>query len=415
MGFSAEAPRDPRLEDTAISNIFLLDILPDVPDGAYVSVYVYALMSLRQGVYLTHSELATRLSLPVEKVLAAWRYFEKRRIIRRVPKTPGDETQFDVEFVDLRGLLYAKADAPSGGAQEAARTALSDAALRKLGADVAALTGNPSFGAGDMMQIKKWLTEWGATPEAVLCAYRYALETKGVTRANYVAKIVREWTDKGVRTEADAAAWLAEADARHGFHKEMMEALGLPFKAVTEAERKVFDRWTDEYGYTPAELLEKARTKTAGAGNALKYLEGILKKEREKAAGGGAGDGAGSGGRLSARAEYYRGVQEKNRREAEAHRAEVYKAVPEIQTLDDEMVALNMEKIRLVTSSARDKKRAWDRLEADLAAKAAKRKALLAGAGFAEDYTDVHYDCKRCEDTGLVLGSGASCECYGKI
>ncbi|MDR1816301.1 MAG: DnaD domain protein [Clostridiales Family XIII bacterium] len=412
MGISAEAPKDPRLEDTPVSNIFLLDILPDLPDGDFARVYVYALMCVRQGIFLTHSELAERLALPVDKVLAAWRYFEGRRIVRKLPKTPGDETQFDVEFVDLRGLMYAKAAAPTEGAAAAAKAALGDEELRRLGEEVAKIAGTPSFGASDIVQIRKWVEEWGAAPETVVCAFRYGRDVKGVTRTNYIAKIVREWADKGLRTEDEVAAWLAESDARHGFYKDIMEALGLGFKTVTEAERKVFDRWLDTYGYAPAEILEKAREKTAGAANALKYLDGILKKEQDKKAGGGKGGTGAGGGGMSARAAHYRDVQAKNRAEAEAHRAEVYAAAPAVKVLDDEIIALNMEQVKLVTSSAKNKEDAWARLERSIAAKASERAALLEKAGFAADYTDLKYDCRKCEDTGVVLGSGASCDCF---
>jgi len=418
MGYAVEPPRDKRLEATGVSNIFLLDILPDVPDGDFVKVYLYALMCCQQGEYLTHSELAARLSLPVEKVLAAWRYFESRAVVRKAAKTPGDETHFDVTFADLRGLMYAKAQGPSQAAKAAAG-ALRDGTLATLAEQVAALTGDPAFGAGDVQQIRKWLEDWGATPEAVLGAYRYGIETRGVARTSYVGKIVREWTDKGIRTEADVAGPPPEVDARHAFYKELMEALGIGYKSVTDAEKRVFDRWTDEYGYAPAELVEKAKEKTAGTGNALKYLDAILKKERAKAAGGeggGAGAGSGRGGLggagLGERAAYYKRVRERNAAEADARLAEAYEMAPGLKALDEELVALNMESVKLVTSSMADKKGAWERLEAEVAEKKAARVKMLEAAGLPADYTALHYDCKRCEDTGFVIGTGASCDCY---
>ena len=38
-----------------------------------------------------------------------------------------------------------------------------------------------------------------------------------------------------------------------------------------------------------------------------------------------------------------------------------------------------------------------------------ERGALLKSAGYPEDYTDVHYDCERCGDTGYI--DGKMCDC----
>jgi hypothetical protein len=90
MSYSIEKTRNPNLEDTAIPNLFITDFMPDVPDGDFVKVYIYAYMCCRQEIALTHSELADRIGLPPEKVLAAWRYFAERRIVELTPQKPGD-------------------------------------------------------------------------------------------------------------------------------------------------------------------------------------------------------------------------------------------------------------------------------------------------------------------------------------
>ncbi|MCL2492714.1 MAG: DnaD domain protein [Clostridiales bacterium] len=411
MAYSTEPPRDIGLEDTRVSNLFILDILPDIPDGDFVKVYLYASLCARENLYLTHTELAGRIGLPVEKVLAAWRYFESRRIVRRRPKTEGDETLFDVEFLDIRGMRYASQSGPSAASQAEAGGVLKDEELRVLFNDIATLTGAPKLSGDDVLKIGSWISEWGATPAVILGAFRYGQSAKGVTRTNYIGRIVREWAEKGLRTEEDVAEALAETDARYGVYKQLMEALGLRYKSVTEAEKQKFDLWLDVYGYTPDELLEKAKNKTAGAGNALRYLEGILRKEQEKKAGGDPAAAGGASSGLAGRNEYYRRIREKNRREADAHLEEVYGAAPKIEEVDDALLALNLEKMRLVTSNARDKERLYARLEGEIDEKTAERVRLLELAGFAADYTDVKYDCGKCEDTGIVLGTGASCDC----
>ena len=108
MAYYIERTRNTNLEDTAIPNLFITDFMPDVPDGDFVKVYIYAYMCCRQGIALTHAELADRLGLDVQKVIEAWRYFADRRIIKFGKAGTSDEKHFDVEFVDVKGMLYSQ-------------------------------------------------------------------------------------------------------------------------------------------------------------------------------------------------------------------------------------------------------------------------------------------------------------------
>ena len=75
MTYSMERTRDTNLESTAIPNLFITDYLPDVPDGDFVKVYIYAYMCCIQGIDLTHEILAERFGIDYSKVIAAWKYY----------------------------------------------------------------------------------------------------------------------------------------------------------------------------------------------------------------------------------------------------------------------------------------------------------------------------------------------------
>jgi len=413
MAYKIEAARNINLENTEIPNVFIADILPDVPDGDYVKAYVYAFMCCRQGIWLTHSELAEKLGLPVEKVLSAWRYFAERKVVRKIPKLPGDETQFDVEFLDIKGLLYAHDNGSSTEAQQAAQNALRDEDLKSLLARVAGIVQRPTLDSDDSMKLLRWIGEWGATSDIIEGAFRYCMEKNGNTRIDYVGKVVRKWVDKGLKTAAEINEYLASTDQRFGFYKQLMEALGLKYVAITEPERKKIDLWLDEYGYTQELLLELA-AKTEGKRDKYSYLEAIIRKDRAAASGSGgvASPGGESAKNMQARSRYYREAKEQNRATAAAHRDEVYARSPRIKTLDDELVALNMERVELVTSNARGKQTTWEKLGEAIRAKVEEKTALMAELGFPADYMDIKYNCKKCEDTGIVVGTGASCDCF---
>jgi len=413
MAYFIEKTRNTNLEDTAIPNLFITDFMPDVPDGDYVKVYIYAYMCCRQGIALTHSELAERLGLEQSIVIAAWRYFEGRRIVKIWETIPSDKTHFDVEFVDVKGLLYSgdKPQGRNGASHEGGAGSLTNPALADLFRKIIAICGAPSLDGGDAQRIISWNEEMGATPEVIEYAYKYCREERGEKSARYIEKIVQEWTEKGLKTVKDVREFRAKTDARSADYKKLMNAVGLRYENITAAEEKIFNQWLDEYGYTAKELIEKAEL-TAGKSNKLKYLGGIIKNERKDAGkGAGAGFGGKASGGMAARSEYYKKTRKKNEELTVVRLDEVYAALPAVKRADEELTALNAELIRVLTSGMADKKSAVERLKKEIKAAEAGRQKLLTEGGFTGDYTEHKYGCAKCRDTGL-LENGSSCDCY---
>jgi len=401
MAYFIEKTKNINLEDTAIPNLFITDFMPDAPDGDFVKVYIYAYMCCRQGIALTHGELAERLGLEPAKIHAAWRYFADRRIVRIWETVPQDEKHFDVEFVDVKGMLY------SGEKTQAQSGSLSNPALEELFRKIAVICGTPTIGGGDAQRILSWIEDMEAAPEVIEYAYEFCRDERGEKSARYIEKIVKEWTGKGLKTARDVREYRAKTDARSANYKKLMKAVGLRYENITSAEEKIFDIWLDEYGYTVDELIEMAE-KTAGKSNKLRYLGGIIKNERAEAGKDSANKARGG---MAARNEHYRKTRQQSEDLAAARLEEVYLALPEVRLADEEVTRLNAELIRILTSGMADKESAVNRLNKETKAAIKERKRLLSEGGFSEDYTDVIYGCPRCRDTG-VLENGSSCDCY---
>jgi DnaD/phage-associated family protein len=406
MTYYIEKSRNPNLENTAIPNLFITDFLPDVPDGDYLKIYIYAYMCCSHGLDMSHAELADRLGIPASKVIAAWRYFADRSIVNLRPHLTSGEEDFDIEFVDVKGVLYGREKANGEPSVN-----LGDERLASMFQKIAALRGNASMDGADAQRIISWMEEYGATPELIERAWSYSLEKGKDKGINYVGTIVRDWAARGLKTNDDVGEYLIKRDERNETYKKLMKALGLPFRAAIETEEKLFDLWLDDYGYTPEQLLEFAN-KTAGAGNTMQYLEGIIRKERE--AEGKSADGPGIIKRrknLAARKDYYDREREKNEQTAAANLQEVHNKIPEVYETDNEIVRINNEIIQTLTSDVKDKEGAMKKLNNEIEVFASRRKELLKNAGYPEDYTDVKYTCALCNDRGL-LENGAICDCY---
>jgi len=103
MGFKIESTKID-FGSINIENIFINDYMPTA-NGTFVKVYLlgykYAL-DVDSNIKFNNSLLAKHLNIPLEDVLNAWEFWEKRGVIKR--NILNDEINYDVEFISLRQL-----------------------------------------------------------------------------------------------------------------------------------------------------------------------------------------------------------------------------------------------------------------------------------------------------------------------
>lgn len=99
--------------------------------------------------------------------------------------------------------------------------------------------------------------------------------------------------------------------------------------------------------------------------------------------------------------------------ERENHHRIAIETVPEILEAEERMSRAGLATIKAVGMGAADAKEYIQKLsEINLEAQA-QRRLLLKSNGFPEDWLDVHYTCKKCEDKGFV--SGIMCGCFKEL
>ena len=94
-------------------------------------------------------------------------------------------------------------------------------------------------------------------------------------------------------------------------------------------------------------------------------------------------------------------------REMQAKLDLAYDKYPRLSEIDEEVVRLNMKRVRARLGFADTEEEGTDGKLADLAA---ERKALLSVAGFKDGVIEPEYDCPVCRDTGYV--NGKKCTCF---
>ncbi|MDR1572154.1 MAG: DnaD domain protein [Clostridiales Family XIII bacterium] len=416
MNFNRERTTEYYLRDTHVENIFINEMMVDAP-GEHVKVYLFALMYAELGVFMSNGEIARYLGMDIEDVLKAWTYWEGRGVVRKRHGDASDRLRYDVEFLDLKSLAYgmrkglkAGKGGRGAGLPDRLKGLLADEAVQALFREVEGIAGSP-LTPEDMRDIASWTAELGADPHVISFAFRHAAGKpaygRGARRTGYVGRIVRSWTEKGLRTVDEVVAHLEECDQRHGMYKRVMKALGMS-RGATEEERRLIDGWFDGLGMGIGTVLDACK-KTAGISNPnIKYVDTVLSSWAKESEGGAIG-GKGSGKRQLSRVfRRYDELRDRHEREAEERLAEVYGRAPGVRAIDEAIRQRGRDISKAMLSGAAG---GVARLREELALLQAERAALMGENGFAPGYTDLSHTCGECRDTG-VRDDGARCACF---
>lgn len=95
--------------------------------------------------------------------------------------------------------------------------------------------------------------------------------------------------------------------------------------------------------------------------------------------------------------------------ESDARRADVQLRIPEIAEIDDELFKTGPQIFRALVTKAdvtplRERNQYLNK----------RRREVLRANGYPEDYTDVHYNCPTCRDSGFLENTKA-CACFRKL
>ncbi len=102
----------------------------------------------------------------------------------------------------------------------------------------------------------------------------------------------------------------------------------------------------------------------------------------------------------------------KARAQAEARSFELHAAIPEVKEIDCILAGTGKEIMAIIVSGKKGTDEKIAALKARNDALIAKRDALLIANGYSADYSDVKYECEKCNDSGFV--DEKMCDCMKK-
>lgn len=409
MSFTREKIRDFYLLATDVENIFINEYMPAAP-GDFVKVYLYGLLYSQNDAPMSYDQMARQLSMSRKRIDEAWDYWASMGVVEKSPEDSGD---YDIKFRQMRALMYGKEEKPlevssnrdeRTDSRRAGDTGLYDQSLKELLVQIEKLKGT-GLSSAEIKEIFSLTEDDGASPEVVFAACEYCFE-KGKTGINYIAKVVREWTKEGLRSRDDVKDRLSALDQRMGVYKRILRTLGLN-RGATEAEKEMIDSWLDEMKFNLDKVLEACTRASFISSPNLRYVNRVLLNWFEEARISGRNVNSSAGVTQAVLSKYYAYLREKAEEEAQARRAEVYKKIPRIREVDEDLLELGQNISRAVLSGdslkLNEMKRLMKLLEEE-------RAVLLTENNYREDYTDVKYACDKCGDTGMTE-DGNRCSC----
>ena len=292
MNFKSGRIKDFYLLTTDVENIFINEYMPAAP-GDYVKVYLYALLYAKQGIAMTHQNLVRELGISPETLDEAWNYWAKMGAVKVVNRKPnGSMLGYDIEFINLRELMYSgissaggapvQAAQPEEAAEESKRDFPSfdveDILCRDNMQEVFSfaenLKGRP-LSAKEMRSIASWHDDYGIDEDLIKKAIEYCFE-RDKTSIRYLEAVIKEWHELGIKTAEEADAHTEKLTRRFGDYKRIMYALGIVSRTASDGEKKIIDRWLDEMGFSIERILDACQRTVGIANPNVNYVNKIL-------------------------------------------------------------------------------------------------------------------------------------------
>ena len=407
MNFVKKKTKNLYLLDSSIENMFIGEFMPSAP-GDYVKIFIYAQMCAEHKITMTNEKLATVLGVSNSDILDAWEYWEGMGLIKRNYLDDSGKVDFTVEFLRLKEDLFLGEDMEAVEEPEEPRRenrVFGNEAVKPMFSEIEQKLGR-TLSITEMQDIMSWIDDGNASPEIVKFAFDYCIE-KGKTNIKYISKVVEGWSGRGFQSIGQVEEYLEECDQKYYRTKRVMKALGFNRRA-SEAEQGIIDRWFDDLGYNMDKVLE-ACAKTSGISTPnINYLNKVLENWSKEAEERKQNVNEHKPASRAVLNKYFEYLRDKAEKEAETRRQEIYRKLPEIEEIDDEVRRLGSQLSRalIMNDTQTDSRKLNERMEC----LTEERAIILTENDYDMDYTDIKYACDKCNDTGIT-DMGERCTC----
>jgi len=253
---------------TPVDNLFILEYLPEAK-GDYVRVYLYGLMRCyhpEQG--MTLDRMSHELNMTEDDICAAYRYWERRGLVRRVCDQPPKWEYINVQHKNAES---------DGTDPEYEKFSLS---VYDAFDNVRRLHGS------EISSIFEWHEDLNLPTEVIIMLLHHMVEVKGKNfRISDAEKVALRMAQEDIRNTDAAENFFSRDESIYSGIRRILKLLGKHYMP-SEAQTDLYRKWVHEWHFT-SETIEAAAGLTVRGDPTLPYLDGILKSLMEEY-----GDGA---------------------------------------------------------------------------------------------------------------------------
>ena len=244
---------------TPVENQFILEYLP-AAKGEYVKVYLYGLLCCYHQKDMNLDSMARELGMPAEEIQAAFRYWERRGIGRRVSDNPPGW-----QYINIKSKFIFE---HSGSDVDPDYAAFSR--------DIeSSFEGERDFHGSEISACYEWKTEMNLTTETIILLLKYMSRTRGKSfRIKDAEKVAMRLADEKAFSVEDAEDVLTRDEEMTAGFRKVLRKLGMRFNP-SDANLKLYRKWLYEWHFTQ-EAIEAACDRMGTSTPSLGLLDAIL-------------------------------------------------------------------------------------------------------------------------------------------
>ena len=248
------------LGETTIANIFI-DIFMPMANGLYVKVY---LLGYRQACdpsanpKFDNNSIAKNLNIPLSDVIDAWKFWEKKSIIKMHKNDGMNDYDYSIEFLDLKRFYMENMHINTTSIKSNSDSIVSVAenpSIRKMFNSINQIIGR-YLDPGEKISILDIMNKYNLDPDMIQYAYQYVKDRHGCARpVRYIESILRSWYDSNLYTPQDVENSFAVRKERYILYKTIFNELGF-YRQPSKEEERIMDVWIDKYNMDIEVILE---------------------------------------------------------------------------------------------------------------------------------------------------------------
>ncbi|MGL5695263.1 MAG: DnaD domain protein [Peptostreptococcaceae bacterium] len=274
------------LGETTIANIFI-DIFMPMANGLYVKVY---LLGYRQACdsnsnpKFDNNSMAKNLNVPLSDIIDAWKFWEKKSIIRMHKNDGMNDYDYSIEFLDLKRFYMENMHINTASIKSNSDSIVSVAenpSIRNMFNSINQIIGR-YLDPSEKINILDIINKYNLDPDMVIFAYQYVKDKHGSARpVRYVETILRSWYDSNLYTPQDVENSFAVRKERYALYKTIFNELGF-YRQPSKEEERIMDVWIDKYNMDIEVILEACSKSKNVSKPSVSYINGIIEKWKKK-------------------------------------------------------------------------------------------------------------------------------------